>query len=357
MKNIFLIVEPVGINCNLNCTYCYYNKLNKIQTSRNLMSSHILERLIVKFLDYNKGYAPFIWHGGEPTLAPISFYEKVIKLQNKHKTSSHRIRNMMQSNGTLLNEKWVDFIKENNFAIGLSIDGPKEIHEIHRPNSFERIMNSIKLLKEKRVEFGVICVVNSCNVNYPFEIYNFFKNLNISSINIKPCISLNEGKLTDFSVKPMDYANFMISIFNLWFKDDNPNFKIKQFSNILLTKFGGKSSSCSDKYCDCMKYLTINEKGDVYSCNDFAQNYEELSYGNIQESGFTEMLISENAKLWEKQMFNIASKCKNCEILKACGSGCTKVRLYLNDYYNELYCQSKKRLINFIYNKVDSSNF
>jgi uncharacterized protein len=319
------------------------------------MSNEVLELLIKKLLEYNESYAPFNWHGGEPTLAPISFYEKVIKLQNKHKTKKHRIKNIMQTNGTLLNEEWIKFIKKNNFGVGLSVDGPMEIHETHRPNSFKKIMDSIKLLKKHDVNFGMICVVNSHNVNHPKKVYNFFKELQINAINIKPCISLKNEKLTDFSVDPIDYTDFMISIFDMWLKDDNPNFKIKQFFNILLTRFDAMPKSCSDRYCDCARYITINEVGNVYSCNDFVQNYEELSYGNIQESSFHELLNSQNSVLWERQMKQVAKDCKNCEFIKSCGGGCTKIRLHLNKYYNKQYCQSRKKLINYIYSQVNST--
>lgn len=318
------------------------------------MSPTVLERTIKELLIYNQTYAPFNWHGGEPTLAPIEFYEMVVELQNKYKTPQHKIKNIVQTNGTLLNEEWLDFFQKNRFGIGISIDGPMEIHEKYRPDSFKQIKRSVEMLKDRNMGFGVICVVNSYNVQFPKEIYQFFKDMGLSSVNIKPCIAMQGDGLTSFAVDPMKYANFMIEIFDMWLKDDNPNLMIKQFQNILLAYFGGKVRGCSNKYCDCMRFITIDKDGSVYSCNDFVEDFKSYSYGNILDKDFNYLLSSSNAQLWNQQMHDVVKDCGDCEFLKSCGGGCTKIRLYLNKEYNLAYCKSMRKMIQYLYSKAEN---
>jgi uncharacterized protein len=351
---LFPIIEPVGTDCNLRCTYCYYNRLERKKKPVKIMDMEVLENLVKELLIYNKNYAPFNWHGGEPTLAPIEFYERVIELQNIYKTSNHRIKNIIQTNGTLLNENWLDFFQKNKFGIGISIDGPLELHEKHRPNSFKRIEKSISLLKERGMRFGTICVVNSYNIQFPEKIYQFLKDMELSSVSIKPCIGMENNQLTSFSVDPLDYADFMIKIFNMWLKDDNPSLKIKQFFNILLPYFGGKAKNCSNQYCACMRFVTIDKDGSVYSCNDFIENFRDYSYGNICNNNFETLLLSNNAQLWNQQMHDVVKNCHDCQFLKSCGGGCTKMRLYLNKEYDLKYCQAMKKMIKYIYSKAES---
>lgn len=353
IKHVTAIVEPVGTDCNLRCTYCFYHKLERESKLSKLMSYDVLEAFIKEMFAYNEKEVQFIWHGGEPTLAPIDFYEKAVELQNKYKQPNHKIRNVIQTNGTLINSDWVKFLKKNSFGIGLSVDGPKWLHNKFRPESFDLLNDTIGLLRQSDVNFGVICVVNSENVRYPLEIYEFFKLQNLKSMSIKPCIDLENNKLTNFSVDPIDYTNFMIRIFDLWMNDNNPNFMIKQFRDILLSYFNGKPRLCTNKQCACMKFITVDYDGQVYSCNDSDNNFQNQSYGNIAKSNIQLLLESENAILWRNEMLSRINKCRNCEFLKFCGGGCTKTRVYLTEEFDSRYCHSIGMLVQYICENAD----
>lgn len=348
MNSVTAIVEPAGIDCNLRCVYCFYHNLKRQLFQSKLMNDHVLECLIKNMFSYNQRTVRFIWHGGEPTLAPIKFYMKVVELQKKYKKPNHIVKNSIQTNGTLLNEDWIKFFKKNNFGIGLSIDGPKELHDKYRPGSFDRLKKSINLLKKNNMKFGVICVVNSENVKFPKKVYEFFRDLKIGSLSIKPCIDLENDELTYFSVNPIDYANFMNKIFDLWMQDDNPNFVIKQFQNVLLPYFKGIPQSCTNQKCACMHYITVDYDGQIYSCDDFHDDFQNRSYGNITQSNIQSLLESQNANLWKHNVMSINEKCNNCEFIEFCGGGCANMKMHLTEKYNLLYCQSVKIMINYI---------
>jgi uncharacterized protein len=311
------------------------------------MSDEVLATMIKKLLNHNQIFAPFLWHGGEPLLCGIDFYEKVIFFQNKYKTSRHKISNQIQTNGTLINDDWVNFFKKNDFRIGTSIDGPKEIHEVFRPNSFDRIMNNLQLLKEAGLGFGCICVVNSHNYKFPLAIYDFLKKNLHQSVSIKPCIEMaKHNQLSEFSVNPIDYANFMIKIFNKWFEEDNPNFIIREFENIIMGLVGEQPTLCCNRVNGCQRYITINYNGDVYTCDSFVNDdYQEYFFGNIAKESIQEIINSDGAKKSNSIEIAALLDCSRCEWLNICGGGCVNFHTHLSSQYKQQYCLSRKMII------------
>jgi uncharacterized protein len=183
-RPLYVMLKPVGSKCNLNCDYCYYLEKENLYNNRNqVMSENLLERFIKQYIDsQTMPDIMFTWHGGETLMRPISFYKKAIELQKKY-ANGRNIDNSIQTNGTLLNDDWCKFFKENNFLVGISIDGPKDFHDEYRRDkmgrpSFHRVMKGIELLKKHGVEFNCMAVVNDYNVDYPLEFYNFFNIFN-----------------------------------------------------------------------------------------------------------------------------------------------------------------------------------
>jgi uncharacterized protein len=348
MKNpqnyLYPIIKPIGSYCNLSCSYCYYKDRH---LGEHLMKEKVLEIMIKKLLHHNKGFAPFLWHGGEPLLCGINFYEKAIFFQNKFKTNKHKIQNQIQTNATLINNDWIDFFKKNNFKIGTSIDGPREIHEHFRPNSFDRIMHSLKLLKDANLSFGCICVVNSHNYKYPLAVYDFLKESLHQSVSIKPCIEMAEnGQLSKFSVNPIDYAQFMIQIFDKWFEEDNPNFIIREFENFIMGLIGEQPTLCCNRVNGCQRYVTINYNGDVYTCDSFVNDdYQAYFYGNIANEPIQKIMHSNGAKKSHSVETIALLDCKKCKWLNICGGGCINFHTHLSEKYKKQYCSSRKIII------------
>lgn len=348
---LYPIIKPIGSLCNLSCAYCYYKNR---QLGNCLMDDRILESVIKKLLLHNSGYAPFLWHGGEPLLCGIEFYEKAVFFQKKYKKASHKIKNQIQTNATLINNDWVQFFKKHSFGVGTSIDGPKKIHEHFRPNSFDKIMHSLNLLKEAKVGFGCICVVNSYNVKHPLDVYDFLKKNLHQSVSIKPCIEMGENDtLSNFSVEPIDYANFMIQVFDKWFEDDNPDFIIREFENFLMGLIGEQPLLCCNRVNGCQRYFTINYNGDVYTCDSFVnEDYQDYFYGNIGKNSIQEIINSPGAKKSKAVEQKALLDCKQCKWLNICGGGCVNFHTHLSKKYKKQYCLSRKKIIEHLKQSV-----
>ena len=194
-KPVYIMLKPVGSVCNLACEYCYYLEKSKFypDVKNHIMTDQILEKFIKEYMEcQTMQEVLFTWHGGETLMRPISFYKKALELQRKY-AGGRQIDNCIQTNGTLLNDEWCQFFKENNFLVGVSIDGPQEFHDEYRRNrqglpSFYKVMKGIELLKKHGVEYNAMAVVNDYNVDYPLEFYNFFKELDCRFIQFAPIV-------------------------------------------------------------------------------------------------------------------------------------------------------------------------
>jgi uncharacterized protein len=238
------MAKPIGPVCNLNCTYCYYLEKNKIyKDTRNFkMSDEVLEAYIKQYIKYSE--APtltFTWQGGEPTLLGIDFFKKVLALQNKW-GYNRKIENSFQTNGTMLNDEWCRLFRDHNFLIGISVDGPREIHDHYRlqkngSGSFDKVMEGIELLKKHNVEFNTLTVVPRVNSDCPLEIYGFLKDIGSQYIQFIPIVERlkdgagedeikliapvhGEAEVTEWTVIPKDYGTFLIKIFDEWVRKD-----------------------------------------------------------------------------------------------------------------------------------------
>jgi uncharacterized protein len=212
-------------------------------------------------------------------------------------------------------------------------------------------------MKAKGLSFGAICVVNSNNVNYPNELYKFFKTYLCDSINIKPCIEMEGCYLSEYSVKPMAYAAFMNDIFDIWFRDDNPAFMIRQFQNIIMAFLGAEPILCVNKSSACQKFITINHNGDVFSCDAFVgENYKDFLYGNILNCGFKELFTTSNAIALLQMQQAVNLRCSKCRWVNICGGGCTNFQVHLSDKYREEYCNSRKAMFEHIHSTLSSLN-
>ena len=310
-RPLYVMTKPVGAVCNLACDYCYYlEKANLYKDiSKHVMSDELLEKFIREYIgSQTMPQVLFTWHGGETLMRPLSFYKRVMELQQKY-AGGRTIDNCIQTNGTLLTDEWCEFFKKNNWLVGVSIDGPQEFHDEYRKNrqgrpSFTKVMQGIHLLKKHGVEWNALAVVNDFNADYPLDFYHFFKEIDCHYIQFTPIVERisphadgrhlasplqKDEKLADFSVSPEQWGNFLCTLFDEWVRQDVGNFFIQLFDSTLANWVGAQPGVCTmAKTCGHAGVMEFN--GDVYSCDHFV--FPEYKLGNIHEKTLVEMMYS-----------------------------------------------------------------
>lgn len=345
-RPLYVMTKPVGAVCNLACDYCYYlEKANLYKNiSKHVMSDELLEKFIREYIgSQTMPQVLFTWHGGETLMRPLSFYKRVMELQQKY-AGGRTIDNCIQTNGTLLTDEWCEFFKKNNWLVGVSIDGPQEFHDEYRKNrqgrpSFTKVMQGIHLLKKHGVEWNVLAVVNDFNADYPLDFYHFFKEIDCHYIQFTPIVERisphadgrhlasplqKDEKLADFSVSPEQWGNFLCTLFDEWVRQDVGNFFIQLFDSTLANWVGAQPGVCTmAKTCGHAGVMEFN--GDVYSCDHFV--FPEYKLGNIHEKTLVEMMYSERQmKFGQMKQDSLPRQCKECEFLFACNGECPKNR-------------------------------
>lgn len=346
-RPLYIMTKPVGAICNLACDYCYYLEKSKLyqESPKHIMSDELLEKFIKEYIEsQTMPQVLFTWHGGETLMRPLSFYQKAMELQRKY-ARGRTIDNCIQTNGTLLNDEWCRFFHDNNWLVGVSIDGPQEFHDEYRKNkqgkpSFMKVMQGINLLNKHRVEWNALAVVNDFNADYPLDFYHFFKEIGCRYIQFTPIVerifrhddgrhlaAVEEGdneKLADFSVTPEQWGNFLCTIFDEWVKNDVREYFIQLFDATLANWVGEQPGVCSlAKTCGHAGVMEFN--GDVYSCDHFV--FPQYKLGNIYSKTLVEMMYSDKQQQFGRNKFDsLPSQCKECQYLFACNGECPKNR-------------------------------
>lgn len=332
-KPLYVMLKPVGSVCNMRCKYCYYLEKKDLYAGekRFVMSDEILELFIKQYLEsQTMNQVLFTWHGGETLMRNISFYKKALEYQKKY-ARGRQIDNSIQTNGTLLTDEWCKFFKENNFLVGISIDGPQQFHDKYRKMadgrpSFYKVTQGINLLKKHGVEFNIMAVVNDYNVDYPIEFYRFFKDIECQYIQFSPIVeTLPNGEIAPWSVPAEKWGDFLIAIFNEWVRTDVGQYYIQYFDSTLANWMGMQPGTCIlAKTCGHAGVMEFN--GDVYACDHFVS--PEYKIGNIHHQTLTEMMYSPKQLNFGTDKFNkLPTQCKECKYLFACNGECPKNRI------------------------------
>ncbi|MDR2816922.1 MAG: anaerobic sulfatase-maturation protein [Proteiniphilum sp.] len=355
-KPMYVMLKPVGSMCNLNCDYCYYlEKAILYGRKSQVMSEELLERFIQQYTEsQTMPQVMFTWHGGETLMRPLSFYKKAVELQKRY-AGGRQIDNSIQTNGTLLNDEWCAFFKENNFLVGISIDGPQDFHDEYRRDkmgrpSFHRVMKGIQLLQKHGVEFNCMAVVNDYNVDYPVEFYRFFKETGCRYVQFTPIVERlhknnsilklttaqekdDEAELASFTVGAGKWGDFLCAVFDEWVKQDVGKMFIQIFDSTLANWVGEQPGVCTmAKTCGHAGVMEFN--GDVYSCDHFV--FPEYRLGNIYGSTLTSMMYSdEQLKFGTDKFDTLPRQCRECDMLFACYGECPKNRFVKDKYGNE----------------------
>ena len=328
-----VFIKPVGARCNLQCGYCYYReKVDIYKTNSTLiMNDETLENCIKQHFSVSTADTVlFTWHGGEPLLAGIDFFEKVLSIQKKYLPQGKRFFNGIQTNGTLITKEWCKLFAANGFAVGISIDGPEVFHNAMRYNSrrngsLKKTLEGYQLLREHNINPDILCVVNSYNVKYPLAIYDFFKTLGANYMAFLPVVQKTKaGQISQETVPALEFGMFLSAIFDEWVKSDIGAVKIQIFEEALRTAFNQEHTLCIFKK-HCGGVPVIEHDGTFYQCDHFVEKNRSL--GNINEHQLEYFLNHAEQKAFGYAKFNtLPQYCIKCEVREMCNGECPKYR-------------------------------
>ncbi|CAI9390580.1 MULTISPECIES: anaerobic sulfatase maturase [Citrobacter] len=346
-----LMAKPVSYQCNIACDYCFYLEKEQGTLKPGKASRHMddvtLEAFVRQYIEANPGSEiEFTWQGGEPTLAGISFYEKALQLQKKY-AGGKRISNSLQTNGVLIDEEWAQFLAENDFLVGLSVDGPAWLHDTWRKTRsghsvFSKVINAMSLLRQYHVAVNVLSVVNNVTAEHPQEIYRFLTHdLGAEFVQFIPAVeqrpvnemygellypqSLSGRTITEWSVSGEQWGRFINGVFDVWVREDVGRVYVQLFDSALAAWLGEKPSLCVMQ-SSCGFGLVVEQNGDVYSCDHYV--YPEHRLGNLRRDSLAKMATSKQQRKFGMVKTQVAAECERCEWRFACHGGCPKHRIH-----------------------------
>lgn len=338
---LYVMTKPVGSVCNMTCNYCYYSEKHRYASPTHI-SDQTLENFIRQYIDcQTTDSVLFTWHGGEPLLLPISFYQKVIHLQNKYAAGRH-VDNCLQTNGTLITDDYARFFHDNGWLIGVSIDGPAHLHDFYRhmhhsdAPTHSQTMHGINLLRKHEVEWNALATVNAANAKAPDDFYDFFKSIDCTYIQFTPVVerlrpdgtlaSLADTNCTiaPFSVSPAEWGSFLCHVFDRWLTSDVGTRFFQLFDATLANYLGVPPGVCSMSAA-CGNVAVLEANGNLYSCDHFV--FPEFLLGNISHHSLTELMYADAQKKFArlKQDF-LPPECTACQWHFACHGECPRNR-------------------------------
>ncbi len=348
-SNFHVLAKPIGPICNLDCKYCFYLEKESLypQVSRWAMREEVLDSYIRQYIEaHDTPEVNFAWQGGEPTLLGVEYFRHLVALQNKY-ANGKRIKNAFQTNGVLLNDEWAALFKEHDFLIGISIDGPRELHDAYRVDkggqpTFDRVLCGIETLRRNSVEFNTLTTVHRANADHPLEVYRFLRDHGSGFMQFIPIVERIAHQVTaeglqlispDFtgaaqvapwSVEPRQFGRFLCAIFDEWVRRDVGRCYVQLFDVSLEMWTGLESSLCVFKK-QCGAALAIEHCGDVYSCDHFV--YPQNRLGNIMKSPLRELVDSTQQHAFgEAKESTLPKYCRECDVRFACNGECPKHR-------------------------------
>lgn len=333
-RDFQIFAKPAGALCNLDCHYCYYlDKQRLYPKSESRMADDLLEAYIIQHIETSPGSTiTFSWHGGEPTVVGLEYFRKIVALQRKHQSSGRRILNGIQTNGVLLDEGWCRFFKAEGFGVGLSIDGPAEMHDRYRVTrrqepTHTQTIRAFELLRRHGVPCDILCAVHDQNVQHPIRLYRFFKELGAQYLGFLPVVERMPGaesEVRPHTVPSEAFGTFLCSIFEEWAGADTERIIVQIFEEASRPVRGMEHSLCVFRET-CGDIPVIEHNGDFFSCDHFVDREHRL--GNVRETPLVELLESP-----AQIAFGLAKRdalpryCRECEVRSMCNGGCPKDR-------------------------------
>jgi uncharacterized protein len=375
MKPFHIMAKPHGPICNLDCTYCYYLEKENLYLGSGRefrMAEDVLEAYVRQYIQSQPAqHVTFAWQGGEPTLLGIPFFERVIELQMKY-AGEKTVDNVLQTNGTLLDDIWGEFLARNKFLVGLSIDGPEELHDVYRVDkggqpTFARVMRGLKFLKKHGVEFNTLTVINRKNSYRPNEVYRFLKQIGSKFLQFIPIVeqlasepdahglvllkpyARQKTEVSEWSVEPLQFGRFLQQVFDDWVIQDVGHVFVQAFDVALESWYGVPQSLCVFAPT-CGSALAAEHNGDIYSCDHFV--YPDNRLGNIMQQPLGTLVNSpQQTRFGNNKSLGLPSDCRQCEVRFACNGECPKHRFMhtaSGEYGLNYLCAGYKHFFNHI---------
>jgi len=332
MRPFTLLIKPTGPDCNIRCTYCFYAcKTALFGTGPHRMSDTVAETMIRDYLSYRFPASSFAWQGGEPCLMGLDFYRRVVEWQKRYGADGQVVTNALQTNGTLLDDDWGRFLAEYKFLVGISLDGPQEIHDHYRRDgagrgTWQRVMDGIDVCRRHGVEYNILVLLNDHNVEQPDVLWDFFMDQGIRFLQFIQCVELDPQtrRPMPFSITAEQYGRFLCRIFDRWMAQGPRTVSIRIFDSILSQLLGTGPTECTFG-TRCNDYIVIEHTGEAFCCDFFVDNPWRL--GNILETPMKVLAGSELKRRFARRKRDIPHKCLVCRYLDLCRGGCPKDRL------------------------------
>lgn len=359
-RQLGVMWKTVSEDCNLACDYCYYSTCGGKPGKINRIDSGLLDIFMKDYMKHTDGVAAFAWQGGEPLLAGLDFFEEVVALQAKYAPPRTVISNALQTNGTLLSDKWASFLKTYRFLVGVSLDGPEEMHNARRVDalgrgSFDRVMKGIGHLRRHGVDFNILTVIHKGNVNRAAELMAFYKEENFSHVQFIPCMDFRAqepGKAGEYEITAGEYGAFLSEAFDIWYNGGAPEVSVRFFDNMLSVYMNEQAELCIHRSA-CPDTLVLEQNGDAYPCDFFIS--EEWKLGNAGVHTLDEMLAHPAYREFKALKPCLPEPCRTCEWKALCHGGCPRNRDWSADRmsskpdyfcaaYQEIYAYADDRM-------------
>ena len=359
MKKLSLLIKPCSSRCNIDCRYCFYKDEDKLRADHSCswMSLETAKNIIKYAIQDASQGIDFVFQGGEPTLRGLNFYREFVDIVQKQNDKKLLITYNIQTNGILFDEEWCSFLKENEFLVGISLDGPKAINDINRigydgTGTTEQTLRAIALLKKHKVNFNVLLVISNSNVHHAKECYEFMKRIGVEYLQLIPAINPLETNLTlsDSYVDLDCLSTFLCELFDVWYEDflDANDVRVTYFENIIVKLMGQPVFLCSMNGL-CTIENVIEANGNVYPCDFYCG--DDYLLGNINETSFYNMIFSSKAVDFVSESANLNLNCQKCKYFGICLGCCKRYQLQNGSRYQNVYCKAYKAFFDYAYEK------
>lgn len=353
MPPVSVLIKPASSACDMRCRYCFYRDVSehREQSFGGMLPLERMEKVILSAMEYGDSYCSFAFQGGEPTLAGLDFFRKTVELEKKHRKPGMTVYNSIQTNGLSLDEDWARFLAEEHFLVGLSLDGPPELHDRNRRDSrdkgtCERVLRAARLLERFGVEYNILCVLTGQNARSIQRIYNFYKKQGFRYLQFIPCLEpLEQTRGTEsYHLSVKDYGDFLLRSFDLWLQDlrKGEYISIRHLDNWLSILLGEPPEACSMAGC-CSVQFVVEGDGGVYPCDFYV--LDEWRLGTVGEQTFAQMAQSGTARRFVEGSRHIPEECRTCPAYPVCRNGCRRDRLATTESIigGNYYCKAYKR--------------
>ncbi len=348
MPPLQLLIKPASSACNMRCDYCFYHSIaqNRDTYSHGIMQDALLDTLIKNALSSAEGFCTFAFQGGEPTLAGLDFFERVVNLQKKHNTKKLSIQNTIQTNGYTIDDEWAKFLAESRFLVGVSLDGNSEVHNLNRLNAqgkptFNRIMQSVERLRRHGAEFNILSVVTAQNAKRIASTYSFFKKQDFRHLQFIPHLDeeTSSPQSSRHALSSGAYAKFLIDLFRLWHRDfmSGNYFSIRHIDNWVRIAAGQAPEACAQRG-HCSVQFVVESDGSVYPCDFYA--YDSYKIGMIGTDSWEQMATCDAAKQFVAASLEVPPSCKECPYFQLCRNGCRRERTSCGDTSKNIHCDA-----------------